>query len=86
MCGAEKAEGPVRRATRSGPQISQCLLSGTHTMCGVKSPKGLFAGTPSRCGPANSVAPVAQNISLLVLVCVWLTDMVCVLRNSAQDI
>ena len=30
--------------------------------------------------------PVAQNVSLFVLVCVWLTDMVCVLRNYAKDV
>ena len=47
----------------------------------LKNPKGLFATKQMRSGPANTAAPVAQNISLLVLVCVWLTDMVCVLRN-----
>ena len=58
----------------------------------LKSPKGLFSGEPMMCGVLRISAQdaklnvcrerpvsVAQNVSLLVLVCVRLTDMVCVL-------
>ena len=62
---------------------TQCraCCQGSLRCAALKSPKGLLAGTQTRSGPAITAAPVAQNISLLVLVCVWLTDMVCVLRN-----
>ena len=83
MCGPEMSEGPVRRdANDVRPRKYRRAYCQGNIRCAVqKNPKGLFAGTSSRCGPANSAAPVAQNIALLALVCVWLTDMLCVLRN-----
>ena len=80
-------------------KLRRALCQRSIRCAALKSPKDLFSVKPMMCGVLRISAqdvklnvcrerPVsfAQNVSLLVLVCVWLTDMVCVLWNKAQDV
>ena len=75
-------------------KLRRTCCQGRIRCAALQSPKGLFSGKQMMCGVLRIKAQdvklnacrerpvsVAQNVSLPVLVCVWLTDMVCVRRN-----
>ena len=75
-------------------KLSRAYCQRSIRCAALKSPKDLFSGKPMICGVLRISAQdvklnmcrerpvsVAQNVSLIVLECVWLTAIVCVLWN-----